>query len=82
MLQEVEVASAILRLVEPFVPLTLPHPASLRASRAIHVSAFAGMRLTHALARRRRPRGVTPVVLRLAGLFVLLHSPGTGELEA
>jgi hypothetical protein len=37
----------------PFVPLTLWHPASLRSSQCIHALAFAGVRLTHVLARRR-----------------------------
>jgi|ERR1700730_5582978 hypothetical protein len=61
---------SLLRLVEPFVSVTLPHPASLRTANTSCV----GVRrhAAHpALARQRRVRGVT--LTRLSGVRPLLH---------
>jgi hypothetical protein len=43
-----------------FGPLTLRSPAPLRTGQYFHVPAFAGMRLTHALALPRRVRRAGP----------------------
>jgi hypothetical protein len=62
---------SLLRLVEPFGRKRYAIHASLRSGRCVPVPAFAGVRLTHALARQRRVRGVT--LTRLSGVRPLLH---------